>query len=534
MTTPSIIHTIPNTTVAIISGAAAAGIVVVLLVIVVIVIIIVVVLVMMRKRKKGMVALGNDEYAEINKPPQPPPIPDYFYNKGYAEITTGANGHIELVQPQHSHQVSAQDSIDYPMPAKLRAKPEFLQPNPMYASADHLDKWEPNGGHSMKAAGSMPLLDSSAPQFNSQFNIYAEPSKPPPVPSYHGSLDDDFYNEDLNPDAFRENQSLPGEVSNPVPALYANPQPIARSDQLLLEVKEKNIREIKELGMGQFGLVVLAHTVGLSLKQLKLSESNTDPGVSIVVAVKRLKPDADEATREAFEKEIKFMARLNHENVVRLVGVCLSGSGFIMMQYMENGDLNQFLRERTLSLTKTHASEDSNFVIIPNLIYISLQVAAGMRYLASLHFIHRDLATRNCLVGQDFTVKIADFGMSRDLYDSYYYRIKGKAMLPIRWMSNECFYGQFSEKTDVWAFGVTMWEIFTLCKKQPYEEFTDQEVINDAIRDSDRKLLAQPKDCPWEVYNVMLQCWVTDPKQRANFETVHQLLSQIHAYSDMS
>ena len=529
-TTPATAPPLPI--VAIGAGGGIAAIVIVGIIIVVIVIIVVVV--KMKNRKKGEATFGED-YAEVTKAPQPPPIPDYFYNKGYAEITTTANGHIELVQPHHSHQAS--DSTDYPMPAKLKAKPEYLQPNPMYASADHLNNWEPGGMRSMKPAGSMPLLDSSASPFNSQFNIYAEPSKvPPPVPSYHGSLDgESLFNEDINPDVFQEpnNDQLSAAEVNPVHALYANPQPIARSD-LLLEVKEKNIREIKELGMGQFGLVVLAHTVGLSLKQLKLSESNTDPGVSIVVAVKRLKPDADATTREAFEKEIKFMARLNHENVVRLVGVCLSHNAFIMMQYMENGDLNQFLRSKSLSLTKMPLSEDSNFVIIPHLIYVSLQVAAGMRYLASLHFIHRDLATRNCLVGQDFTVKIADFGMSRDLYDSYYYTIRGKAMLPIRWMANECFYGQFSEKTDVWAFGVTMWEIFTLCKKQPYEEFSDQDVINDAIQASERKLLSQPRDCPSEVYHVMLRCWVNEPKERANFDELHQLLSQIHAYSDLS
>ena len=514
-------------------GGVVGGILVVIIIIVVVVVVIVVV-VLLKRRKESVETY--DTYAEVSKAPQPPPIPAYFYNKGYAEITTTRNGHIELVQTQHSHQDSGQDSVDFPMPAKLRTKPDFLQANPMYASADHLDKCD-NSGPSMRTSGSLPLLDPSSSPFNSQFNIYAEPSKvPPPVPSYHGSLDGSLYNEDINPKVFRDSNSelSPHSLANPVGSIYANPSPIARSDALL-EVKEKNIRTIRELGMGQFGEVVLAHTVGLSLKELKLSESNTDPGVSIVVAVKRLKPDADEATREAFEKEIKFMARLNHENVVRLVGVCLSSNAFIMMQYMEDGDLNQFLRGKTLvPTTDKPVKEGTEVVSIPQLIYVCLQVAAGMRYLASLHFIHRDLATRNCLVGQNFTVKIADFGMSRDLYNSYYYRIKGRAMLPIRWMANECFYGQFSEKTDVWAFGVAMWEVFTLCKKQPYEELTDQQVIDDAVRESDRTLLSQPNDCPSEVYHVMLRCWVHEPKERANFEELHQLLSQIHAYSDLA
>ena len=155
-----------------------------------------------------------------------------------------------------------------------------------------------------------------------------------------------------------------------------------------------------------------------------------------------------------------------------------------------------------------------------------------MRYLASLKYIHRDLATRNILVGQDFKVKIADFGMSQRLYSSFYYRIKGKAVLPIRWMSSECFYGRFSEKSDAWAFGVTMWEIFTLCQQQPYEHISDQEVVSDALKGKDRTLLSQPPSCPDEVYHVMMRCWVYEPDERATFEEVHGLLSQIHAYND--
>ena len=126
-------------------------------------------------------------------------------------------------------------------------------------------------------------------------------------------------------------------------------------------------------------------------------------------------------------------------------------------------------------------------------------------------------------------MKIADFGMSRELYDNNYYRLRGRAMLPICWMAKECFYGQFSEKTDVWAYGIVMWEIFTLCHCQPYEDFNNQEVIDNAIVGPERKLLSQPLFCPDEVYHVMQRCWVDDTKERATFEELHGLLAQIHA-----
>ena len=378
------------------------------------------------------------------------------------------------------------------------------------------------------------LLDESSSYRNSFFYSFAQSEI-----SYASTFDEDethyssvnAYDEvDLNPSEFRNALPLGDGDNYPIyHSVYSNPQPM-QQHETLLEVEEKNIRKLKDLGMGQFGEVELARTIGLTLKQLRLSESNNDPGVSLVVAVKRLKSESDETMREAFESEIKFMARLNHENVVRLLGVCLGEKAFIMMEYMEEGDLNNYLTALKFATVDSYPLPDGT-VDVAVLVYICLQVARGMKYLASINFIHRDLATRNILIGQDFKVKIADFGMSQNLYSSLYYRIKGKAVLPIRWMASECFYGQFSEKTDVWAFGVAMWEIFTLCQQRPYDLFTNQELIDDALMGKDRTLLSQPETCPEEIYHVMLRCWVHAPKERANFEEVHALLSQIHAYS---
>ena len=117
--------------------------------------------------------------------------------------------------------------------------------------------------------------------------------------------------------------------------------------------------------------------------------------------------------------------------------------------------------------------------------------------------------------------------MSRSLYESHYYIVSGHAILPIRWMATECFYGKFSAKTDVWAFGVTMWEIFTLAKEQPYNHLQDMEVVEDAIKGQDRTLLEQPVKCPQDVYDVMKACWVYDPAQRPTFDELYYMLSKI-------
>ena len=336
------------------------------------------------------------------------------------------------------------------------------------------------------------------------------------------------YSEPIQPSLFTDVTETPSysDSLKPYAPIYTLPINLPKSKEVLLKVFGSNIREIRELGMGQFGKVILAETVGLSAKKLRLSESHDDKSKSTLVAVKKLKSDAPNATKEAFEKEVNFMSRLTDRNVIRILGVCYEDTPFIMMEYMEKGDLNQYLQKFQIHATD---SESQGQITIKTLVYMTTQIASAMKYLASHNYVHRDLATRNWLVGPNYLVKISDFGMSRSLYDSHYYRIHGRLALPVRWMAYECFYGKFSQKSDVWAFGVTMWEIFTLAKEQPYNDMSDKQLIEDALKGKNRKILAKPDLCPLKLYKIMLECWEHNSELRATFEELFQLLTSIES-----
>ena len=444
-------------------------------------------------------------YSTVNKE-APPPVPPQ--NFGAEEITNKSYEHHSVQHEQaQSRQLTTSYSQSPPRLVKLTSlSVENLCTNPIYSPSNGID----NSGFGETTFNELHIY---AEAFD-RSDCATSPSSSEPI-----------YSEAIDPDMFSQNPPPSEDDLHPYGPIYADPKPLQKSEAPL-EITSDNIHVLKQLGIGQFGEVILAQTVGVSLKDLKLSRSDNDRSVNVQVAVKKLKPQAQSPVLEAFEKEIKFMSRLKDDNIVRLLAICTTDTPFIIMEYMENGDLNQYLQKYKLAQSDSNILRNELPVSI--LVYMTVQIASGMRYLASLKYVHRDMATRNCLVGQNFTIKISDFGMSRSLYEDAYYRVRGRAMLPIRWMATESFYGRFSESTDVWAFGVTMWEIFTLAKQQPYEELDDQEVIQDAIRGASRQLLDKPEGCPQNVYEVMLRCWEYETDERANFEEIFASLADIH------
>uniref|UniRef100_A0A8K9WV96 receptor protein-tyrosine kinase n=1 Tax=Oncorhynchus mykiss TaxID=8022 RepID=A0A8K9WV96_ONCMY len=317
-----------------------------------------------------------------------------------------------------------------------------------------------------------------------------------------------------------------GNNTYAVPALTST-SPTAADCTPLPELPRHCLVFKEKLGEGQFGEVHLCEIE--SPQELPNLEFpfNVRKGRPLLVAVKILRPDASKNARNDFLKEGKILSRLKDPNIIRLLGVCVSSDPLCMVtEYMESGDLNQYLSHRVL-LDKTGPTHNTPTISYPALIAMASQIASGMKFLSSLNFVHRDLATRNCLR----PIKIADFGMSRNLYAGDYYRIQGRAVLPIRWMAWECILmGKFTTASDVWAFGVTLWEMLSVCQEQPYSNLTDEQVIDNAgefFRDHGRQVyLSRPDVCPQGLYDLMLSCWNRDCKLRPSFAHIHSFLTE--------
>uniref|UniRef100_A0A673C765 Tyrosine-protein kinase receptor n=1 Tax=Sphaeramia orbicularis TaxID=375764 RepID=A0A673C765_9TELE len=265
------------------------------------------------------------------------------------------------------------------------------------------------------------------------------------------------------------------------------------------EVAREKITMHRELGQGSFGMVY----EGIAKGVVK-DEPETR------VAIKTVNESASMRERIEFLNEASVMKEFNCHHVVRLLGVVSQGQPtLVIMELMTRGDLKSHLR----SLRK----ENSTSQVLPPLkkmIQMAGEIADGMAYLNANKFVHRDLAARNCMVAEDFTVKIGDFGMTRDIYETDYYRKGGKGLLPVRWMSPESLKdGVFTTMSDVWSFGVVLWEIATLAE-QPYQGMSNEQVLRFVMEGG---LLDKPDNCPDMLFELMRMCWQYNPKMRPSF-----------------
>ncbi|XP_030639662.1 tyrosine-protein kinase ABL2 isoform X2 [Chanos chanos] len=268
------------------------------------------------------------------------------------------------------------------------------------------------------------------------------------------------------------------------------------------EMERTDITMKHKLGGGQYGEVY----VGVWKKY------------NLTVAVKTLKEDTMEV--EEFLKEAAVMKEVKHPNLVQLLGVCtLEPPFYIVTEYMPHGNLLDYLRECD--------REEVNAVV---LLYMATQISSAMEYLEKKNFIHRDLAARNCLVGENHVVKVADFGLSRLMTGDTYTAHAG-AKFPIKWTAPESLaYNTFSIKSDVWAFGVLLWEIATY-GMSPYPGI-DLSQVYDLLEKGYR--MEQPEGCPPKVYELMRACWQWSPLDRPSFAEIHQAFETMFHDSSIS
>ncbi|XP_032650077.1 tyrosine-protein kinase Fes/Fps-like [Chelonoidis abingdonii] len=231
------------------------------------------------------------------------------------------------------------------------------------------------------------------------------------------------------------------------------------------------------------------------------------------VAVKSCRETLPPELKAKFLQEARILKQYSHPNIVKLIGVCTQKQPiYIVMELVQGGDFLTFLRSEGQQLK------------VKELLKMTANAAAGMEYLESKHCIHRDLAARNCLVTEKNSLKISDFGMSREEADGIYASTGGMKQIPVKWTAPEALnYGRYSSESDVWSFGILLWEAFSL-GTIPYSNLSNtqtREAIEQGVR------LDPPEQCPEDVYRLMQRCWEYDPWKRPSFSTIHQELISI-------
>ncbi|XP_034183962.1 insulin receptor [Osmia lignaria lignaria] len=262
------------------------------------------------------------------------------------------------------------------------------------------------------------------------------------------------------------------------------------------EVPRESVEILEELGLGNFGMVYRG-----------IFDKTTS------VAIKTISKTASQREKNEFLNEASVMKNFSTYHIIKLIGVVsIENPPFVIMELMENGDLKTYLRR----------IRDTN--LVPDackIMRMAAEIADGMAYLESKKYVHRDLAARNCMVSKDLVCKIGDFGMARDVYETDYYKIGRKGLLPIRWMAPENLSdGVFTSDSDVWSFGVVLYEILTLAEI-PYQGFSNEEVLSHVLH---KGTLNVPRICPENIQKIMEKCFKWRPSDRPTFmEIVSEL-----------
>ncbi|XP_076764244.1 discoidin domain-containing receptor tyrosine kinase B [Xylocopa sonorina] len=286
-------------------------------------------------------------------------------------------------------------------------------------------------------------------------------------------------------------------------------------------ISRHRLRILDKFGEGNFGLVHLCEAKGITSPEMGILQNQQ------TVIVRSLWRGVVDSLRLDFTKDMHVLAMLRNPNIVKMMALVDEEPFGAVFEYSQFGDLPSFFE----SHRNSDIEEDiSNYGSCLNFV---TQIVSGMKYLESMNIAHCDLAARNCIVGNNLTIKVSDHAIYCDKYDHHYFIDGHNAKIPLRWMAWEAvLLGKRSCKADVWSFAITVWEIFLNCKELPYADLTVAQVLENYDRwyrsgKSQPQILSQPDRCPNDLYRVMNKCWSKQNEDRPSFEEIYLYLERL-------